>query len=141
MACAYTFILNMTHHSTQYKRSLKSKVLVLKWPGLNCLHSLFTTALTHSNVVKELSEVNWGILRYLILELSTSQVHRIERMYASEEEWKRAGVMYWVDHHPHASWRRLITQLDCIGMHSLANRIHQYAEKVTGMLSSILYCH
>ena len=62
-------------------------------------------------------------------------------MYASEEERKRAGVMYWVDHHPYASYRLLITQLDKEEKHSLANQIHQYAEKVTGMLSSILYCH
>ena len=103
--------------------------------------SLFTTALTHSNVVKELSEVDWRTIRYRILELPLSQQGRIERMYASEEERKIAGVMYWVDHHPYASWRMLITQLDGEGEHSLANRIHQYAEKVTGMLSTILYCH
>ena len=141
MACANTFILNMTHHSTQYKRNLKSKVLMLKWPGLKCLHSLFTTALTHSNVVKELSEVDWGTLRYSILELPPSERKGIEGMYASEEERKSAGVMYWMDHHPYASWRLLIARLDSKREHSLANRIYQYAEKVTGMLSSILYCH
>ena len=126
---------------TQYRHNLKSKVLVSRWPELKCLHSLFTTALTHSNVIKELSEIDWITLRYGILHLPSSQVDRIERMYASGEERKRAGVLYWVDHHPYASWRLLITQLDCNGIHSLANRIHQYAEKVTGMLSSIFYCH
>ena len=109
--------------------------------GLKCLHSLSTTALTHSNVLKELSEVHWIILHYGILQLPKSQVERIERMYASEEECKRAGVSYWVDHHPYASWRFLTIQLDWKGKHSLANRIHQYAEKLTGMSSSILYCH
>ena len=108
--------------------------------GLKCLHSLFATALTHSNVVKELSEVNWITLCYRILQLPGSQVERIERMYVSKEECKRAGVMYWVDHHPYASWRLLITQLDREGEHSLATKIHQYAEKLTGMCSSILYC-
>ena len=132
MACAYTFILNMI--CTQYRHNLKSKVLVLRWPEFKCLHSLFTTALTHSSVVKELREVDWIILRYFILQLPESERGRIERMYASEEERKSAGVMYWVDHHPYASWRLLITQLDWQRKHSLANRIHLYAEKVTGML-------
>ena len=57
-------------------------------------------------------------------------------MNVPEEERKSAGVLWWVDHHPLASWRLLITRLDKEGKHSLANRIHQYAEKVTGMLSS-----
>ena len=62
-------------------------------------------------------------------------------MYVSEEERKSAGVLWWVDHHPLASWRLLITRLDREGEHSLANQIHHYAEKVTGMLSSVLYYH
>ena len=62
-------------------------------------------------------------------------------MYVLEEERKSAGVLCWVDHHPLASWRLLITQLDKEEKHALANQIHQYAEKVTGMLSSVLYCH
>ena len=66
---------------------------------------------------------------------------RIEGMYVSEKEHKSAGVLWWMDHHPLASWRLLITQLNKEWKHSLANQIHQYAEKVTGMLSSILYCH
>ena len=139
MACAYRLILNMI--CTQYRCNLKSKVLVLRWLGLKCLRSLFTTALTHSNVVKELSEVDWETLYYLILQFPRSQRERIKRMYASEEERKKAGVMYWVDHHPYASWRWLITRLDRERKHSISNRIHQYAEKVTGMLISILYCH
>ena len=122
---------------------------------MNCF-SFLATALTPDNVQNELKELNWETLcnyyKYKksffhlgtisgILELPESEGQRIERMYASEEERKSAGVMYWVDHHPYASWRLLITQLDEERKHSLANRIHQYAEKVTGMLSSILYCH
>ena len=111
-----------------------------------------TTALTPDNVLNELSDVNWKILcdtgvdyglKYFqgVLQLPLSKGRRIERMHASEEERKNAGVMYCVDHHPYASYRLLITQLDTYRIHSLANQIHQYAEKVTGMLSSILYCH
>ena len=76
-----------------------------------------------------------------VLELTKSEGLKIERMYDSEEERKSAEVLFWVDHHPLASWRLLITQLYKEGKHSLADRIHQYVEKVTGMLSSILYCH
>ena len=109
------------------------------------------TALTPDNVLKELKELNWMTLCNTsfpfddefpgILDLPGSEGERIERMYVSEEERKSAGVLWWVDHHPLASWRLLITQLDWQEKHSLANRIHQYAEKVTGMLSSVLYCH
>ena len=61
---------------------------------------------------------------------------RIERMFFSEEERKSEGVLFWVDHHPYASWRLLITQLDKERKYSLANQIHEYAEKVTGMFTS-----
>ena len=117
-----------------------------------------TTGLTPKNVLNELKELTWWTLCNTgsstaygiepfhgicagILELPMSEAQKIERMYVSVEERKSAGVLWWVDHHPLASWRLLITQLDEKGKHSLANRIHQYAEKVTGMLSSVLYCH
>ena len=107
------------------------------------------TALTHDNVLNELKEVDWEILLgYVVggtfsgvLELPKSEGRRIERIHVSEEERTSAGVLWWVDHHPLASWRLLITRLDWMREHSLANRIQQYAEKVTGMLSSVLYCH
>ena len=119
---------------------------------LNCF-PFPVIAVTPNNVLNELKEVDWKILcdtssniyglKYFhgILEIPQSEGQRIERMYVSEEEHKSAGVLFWVDHHPLASWRLLITQLDIYGKCSVANRIHQYAEKVTGMLSSILYCH
>ena len=107
------------------------------------------TALTHDNVLNEIKELNWktlcdtsSILMFSsVLELPGSEGESIERMYLSEEERKSAGVLWWVDHHPLASWRLLITQLDRKGKHSLANQIHQYAEKVTGMLNRVLYFH
>ena len=119
---------------------------------LNCF-PFSATALTPDNVLNELKELNWETLCDVshfgssiytssgVLELPNSEGCRIVRMYASEEERKSAGVSWWVDHHPYASYRLLITQLDTYRIYSLANRIHQYAEKVTGMLSSILYCH
>ena len=117
---------------------------------LNCF-PFPATALTPDNVLNELKEVNWKTLCGTslvtidtfsgVLQLPVSEGRRIEGMYVSEEEHKSAGVLWWVDHHPLASWRLLITQLDEERKYSLANRIHQYAEKVTGMLSSVLYCH
>ena len=119
---------------------------------INCF-PLPATALTPENVLNELKEVDWKTLCDTsailggtstfsgVLELPLSEGERIERMFVSEEEHKSAGVLWWVDHHPLASWRLLITRLAKEGEHSLANQIHQYAEKVTGMLSSVLYCH
>ena len=104
-------------------------------------------------MLKELKEVDWKTLCDTsisgasfntfsgILDLPESQGRRIERMYVSEEEQKSEGVSFWVNNHPYSSWRLLIRELDEMGKHSVANQIHQYAEKVTGMLSSILYCH
>ena len=106
---------------------------------LNCF-SLFATALTPNNVLKELKEVDWKTLCD-ILQLPVSQGRRIERMYVSEEDQKSERVSFWVNNHPYSSWRLLIGELDVRRKHSVANQIHQYAEKVTGMLSSILYCH
>ena len=106
--------------------------------------SLFATALTPNNVLKKLKEVDWETLCDIysgILKLPHSQRERIERMYVSEEERKSGGVSFWVNNHPYSSWRLLIRELDRERKHSVANQIHQYAEKVTGMLSSILYCH
>ena len=116
---------------------------------LNCF-PFPATALTPDNILNELKELNWKTLCDTsityggtcvgILNLPKSEGRRIERIYFSEEECKSAGVLWWVDHHPLASWRLLITQLDEKGKYLLANRIHQYAEKVTGMFSSVLYC-
>ena len=104
-------------------------------------------------MLKQLKEIDWQTLcdtgvRVVgsqtfpgILQLPVSLGERIEKMYVSEEEHKSEGVSFWVNNHPYSSWRLLRRRLDDKGEHSVANQIHQYAEKVTGMLSSILYCH
>ena len=96
------------------------------------------------NVLKQLEGVSWKTLcdtksfplgtHSGILEFPVTEGQRIERMHTSEKERKSAGVVFWVDCHPYASWRLLITQLDKERKHSLANQIVQYAEKVTGKL-------
>ena len=76
-----------------------------------------------------------------VLQLPPSQKRRIEREFATEDDRKKAAVMYWLRSHPYASWRLLITQLDWKRKHAVANDLQQYAEKLTGMLSSYLYYH
>ena len=73
---------------------------------INCFPFL-TTALTPENVLNELKEVDWKTLGSFwgILDLPESEGERIERIYISEEERKSPGVLWWVDHHPLASWR------------------------------------
>ena len=73
---------------------------------------MYNIALVLNNVVKELKDIDWDTLRYGILQLPKPEVERIERMYVSQAERKSAGVLFWVDHHPKASWRLPILQLD-----------------------------
>ena len=109
--------------------------------------SFSTTALTVDNILKELEGVSWETLsggggdRIGILELHPSQRNKIEREYTTEDTRKKAGVTYWTWNHPYSSWRFFITQLDLKGEHAVADKLHHYAEKLTGMLSSYLYYH
>ena len=54
--------------------------------------------------------------------------------YSTEDQRRSAAVQYWLATDPHASWRRLITQLDQFEEHDVAEQIHRYAEKLTGMI-------
>ena len=103
---------------------------------------LSTTAFTVDNILKELKDVNWRILGGYdgVLELPTSQQHKIEEKYAGESERKREGVKFWLWNNPYASWRRLIPRLDRKKEHAVADQIRGYAEKLTGMLRNSLYC-
>ena len=99
------------------------------------------------NILKELKGVSWKTLCGTtlitggVLELYSSQKTKIEREYATEDECKKAGITYWTWNHPYSSWRLLITQLDWKKEHAVADKLRQYAEKLTGMLSSYLYYH
>ena len=74
-----------------------------------------------------------------VLLLPRSQRRKIKQKYAGETERKREGVKYWLWNCPYASWRMLITRLDKWEEHTVADQIHGYAEKLTGMLGSSLY--
>ena len=74
-----------------------------------------------------------------VLQLPTSQRHKIEVKYTGEAERKKEGIMFWIWHCPYASWRWLITRLDWTRERAVADQICGYAEKLTGMLGSSLY--
>ena len=109
------------------------------------LPSSLPTALTVHNIVRELKDVSWQTLsdmKYLsngsliicgVLQLPASQQHKIKSEYSTENQRKKAAVQFWLSSDPHASWRRLITQLDKFEEHTVAKQIHRYAEKLTGM--------
>ena len=106
------------------------------------------TALTVKNVLNELKKVDWKTLcgdgTYIIggvLELPPSQRRRIEKDFTTDDERRTAAVSFFLTYHPYASWRLLIDRLDWHGEHSLSERLHPYAEKLTGMLDCSLYCH
>ena len=80
------------------------------------------TALTVDNVVRELKDVTWNTLCY-VLFLPHSQLLKIENEYATENQRRNAAVHFWLFSYPYASWRRLITQLDFYGQHVVADCI------------------
>ena len=90
------------------------------------------TALTVDIILKELKQVKWETLQY-ILGLHPSKRHKIKEKYAGETERKREGVKYWLWNCSYASWRMLITRLDMWREHAVADQIRGYAEKLTGM--------
>ena len=101
----------------------------------HCL--LSTTALTVDNILKELKQVKWKTLQF-VLELPNSEKCKIEEIYAGETERKREGVKYWLWNHAYASWRLLITRFDQRKEYAVADQIRGYAEKLTGMSGIII---
>ena len=105
------------------------------------------TALTVKNILKELQEVDWhtlGVGRLSaggVLDLPSSQQGRIEKDFTTEDERRTAVISFFFNNHPYASWRLLIHGLDLEGKHSLSERLHPYAEKLTGKLDCSLHCY
>ena len=100
-------------------------------------------ALTVDNVVRELKDITWytlcgDVFSYGVLILPYSQRHKIVKEHATENQRRNAAVHFWLFSDPYASWRKLIRQLDRLRQHALAERLHDYAEKLTGMLISCM---
>ena len=75
-----------------------------------------------------------------ILEIPAAQLAELRSAHHSTDEQEAAVVQYWLLRDPLASWRRLIYQLDGraglpgYGHYGdIADRIHHYAEELTGM--------
>ena len=68
-----------------------------------------------------------------VLWLPDSQLRKIEAEYTTDDQRKNAAIKFWLVSDPYASWRRLITELDWVQEHTVANQIHCYAENLTGM--------
>ena len=114
-------------------------------PSLIFSHSYTPTALTLKNVLSELAALDWETLSdpggVGVLLLPHSQWKKIESEFSEEEQRKTTGVLFWLTSNPLASWRWLIWRLDWEGKHSLSERLHPYAKKLTGMFGCSLYCH
>ena len=97
---------------------------------------LFATALTTENVLRVLKGLQWDTLCDDVLNIPVSQQEKIEREFASEDQRRTAAINFYLHNDPYASWRRIIRKLDWFDEH---HKIHHYAEKLTGMLSSSIY--
>ena len=117
-----------------------------------CVPLSLPSALTVDNVLRELKGISWQTLsrnkwvslgshriRYRggVLRLPESQQYKIKVEYSTEDEQRTAAVRYWLASDPYASWRRLIRQLDAFEEHAVAKQILRYAEKLTGMTSTL----
>ena len=68
-----------------------------------------------------------------IMHLPEAAMDTIQGEIPSDEERLRAVVQYWILRDPHASWRRLITQLYRHGEDDLAGQLLNNAERLLGM--------
>ena len=76
--------------------------------------------------------------RTTMLGIPPAKLTVLKSTHHSTNEQQAAVVMYWLQHDPLASWRRIIFQLDewvPYGHHSvIADRIRHYAEELTGIV-------
>ena len=92
--------------------------------------------LTPSNVMRAVREVErwWddgGLRRWLYIPWSKEE--EIRQNFPHEMDQKKQAISYWISTDPLASWRRLITALDCMRETKLADSIRSNAEPVIGI--------
>ena len=88
-------------------------------------------AFTCSNVLRAVRPVEdwwgkWGLAYYVYI--SKEKRDEIQQMYFDPEEQKRQLILYWMSTDPLASWRRLIRELDEMGLSPVADGIRDFAE-------------
>ena len=95
------------------------------------------TLATALQAVKEV-EGRWkGLGTYL--RVPKSVLDGIERQFPTNAARMEAVVKYWLGIDPTPSWRKIITTLDWMKAHDVADRIRNRAEPLTGR-SCTAYC-
>ncbi len=85
------------------------------------------SALKHA----DLDEGKWReIGAYLIVP--DIKLDAFEQKYSTDSQRLRAVIYYWYLRDPYASWRRLISRLDWMNQHEVADKIRENAEELTG---------
>ena len=102
---------------------------------------------TPSNVMRAVREVEdgkwWecGGLGYW-LYVPESKRNQIRQNFAQVIDQKKQFILYWMKKDPLATWRRLITALECLEETKLADSIRSNAEFLTGIhISMCVHVH
>ena len=66
------------------------------------------------------------------LGVSDSKLNAMDADHTTDEKKKGAVIGYWLLKDPSASWRALIYRLDECDEINIADKIRNYAEKLTG---------
>ena len=99
------------------------------------LFSLNDTALTVNNIIEAIQGLDWRKFGRT-LYIPDSKLDEISQEYVTDKQRETAVVRYWLLRDPLASWRRIIHELYLDDEEEQADRIHHYAEELTGMYTT-----
>ena len=85
-------------------------------------------------MITELKDVEWNILTERILDISLAKKKEYEEHFQDETTCRKEAISFWLNNHPHASWRFLIIRLYRIEKDAIAEKIKDSAETLSGML-------
>ena len=83
------------------------------------------------NVLVVVEPLPWSEVGRL-MSVPFSKFEIIDNDYTTDKEKLGAVIRYWLLRDPYASWRMLIQRLYIFGKYETANKIQNYAEKLTG---------